>query len=443
MLFQLATGGGKTAIAGAVAEGLAARQRSLLALVHRHELVDQFCATLDRVGLSGRYGIIAAGRAPSPWAPFQVASIQTLHRRAGLELRPHFVVVDEAHHARARTWDEVISRFPSSKVLGLTATPARLDGKPLGRYFEKLVSGPSIKWLVAHGWLAPVTLKYVPRGALSKGARKHGGDYSRKDMAARLNREAIAAPVLAFLRHARDRRAVYFAVNTQDSRAVAEGLVERGVKAAHVDGKTPRQQRDQLFSEFREGHVQVLCNVDIMSEGTDVPACDCVIMGCPTMSLVRYLQQAGRGMRPDHGRDMLLIDTTAENIWRHGAPDEERYWPLHHAEPRPQKRRPAAFSMRVCVHCATVYHAQRGACPECGKAQPMEVPKHLDVELLTREFDEEVAPKPKSTMAQVRTELRGIMRQKIDRRTLHAAIREIRDKHGLGSRWEQNVIGVL
>ena len=154
---QLPTGAGKTPIAGAIALGLSERGHGLLALEHRDELVDQFCRTLDTVGLSGRYGVIAAGRAPTPWARFQVASIQTLARRATPDLKPRYVVVDEAHHARAKTWAAVLDRFPDAKILGLTATPERLDGKPLGMHFEHLVCGPSIAWLVAHGWLAPTS----------------------------------------------------------------------------------------------------------------------------------------------------------------------------------------------------------------------------------------------------------------------------------------------
>ena len=439
VLLQMPTGAGKTAVAGAIAEGLAARGLSLLALVHRHELVDQFCATLDKVGLGGRYGVIAAGRSPAPWAAMQVASIQTLHRRPHLDLNPRLVVVDEAHHARAQTWDEVIGRFPAAKLLGMTATPRRLDGKPLGRHFEHLVQSPSIQWLQAHGWLAPVSMKYVGRGILTKGVRQVAGDYNRRDLGDKLNFKAIAAPVAAYQKHGPDRRAIYFAINTADSKAVAALFTERGIKAVHIDGTTPRKERDLHFREFREGTVKVLCNVDIASEGTDIPMCDCVIMGCPTLSLTRYLQWAGRAMRIDHGRDALIIDCVG-NIWRHEAPDVSHGWDLHSPEPVEKEKTPQErVTMRVCVHCATVYPSLQPACPTCGKEQPMQMPAHLDVELLTRDHDEPVDAKPTNVMADVRRELRQLVHTGPTR----TGIGVIRARHGLNARWEQNAIEAL
>ena len=435
---QMPTGSGKTAIAGAIALGLARNGRSLLALVHRDELVDQMCATLDKVGLRGHYGIIAASRAPSPWAKLQVASIQTLYRRDHLELNPSIVVVDEAHHAKARTWEAVLDRFPRARRLGMTATPRRLDGKPLGTHFDHLVEGPSIPWLVAHGWLAPTTTKYVPRGVLTKGIRNVAGDYSRKDLGEQLNRKAIAAPVKAYLDHGPDRRAIYFGINTQDSEQVAALFREHGVTAVHVDGRTPKGERRQAVNEFRDGHIQVFCNVDIAGEGTDFPICDCVLMGLPTLSETRYLQQAGRAMRPEHGRDALIIDLVA-NVGRHGWPDDKREWDLtlDTSEKEGAKAPRQNVNMRVCVHCATVYQSRRGECPSCGKKQPLETPKHLDIELMTRDKDEPITSRP--SMAEVRKELRRVVRDGRGR----AGIREVRDRFGLNPRWEENAIAAL
>lgn len=448
VILQLPTGAGKTAVAGAVAEGLSRHGQSQLAITHRHELVDQFCRTLDRVGLAGRYGVIASGRAESPWAKLQVASVQTLHRRRHLDLRPDLVVVDEVHHARALTWNDVLSRFPTARLLGLTATPERLDGKPLGRpngggnegsvYFDHLVEGPSIHWLVAHGYLAPVSLKFAGRGILTAGARTTAGDYNRGDLGKRLNRKSIVAPVDAFMKHARDRRAIFFGVNTQDSQAVADLFCTRGIRAAHIDGKTNRRRRDQVSDEFKSGHLQVVCNVALFDEGYDVPMCDCVLMGMPTLSLTRYLQQAGRAMRPEHGRDALILDLVG-NIWRHGFPEEKRHWDLHGDEPE-KKKTSGRVSMRVCVHCANVYPSARGACPECGEAQPMEIPKHLDMELLTRDGDDEaIAPKPQSTMAKVRQELRRIVREQGGR----AEIEALAAAHGMSERWKRTALEII
>ena len=440
-ILQLATGAGKTPIAGAVAMGLAQRERELLCLVHRRELVTQMCDTLDRVGLGGHYGVIAAGRAPSPWAKMQVGAIQTLFRRDHLRMNPAIIVVDECHHVRAKTWQAVLDRFPRARRLGMTATPERLDGQPLGTHFEVLVEGPSIPWLTAHGWMAPFSVKFVTRELLTRGIRKLGGDYNRKDLGDRLTRKAVAAPVTAYLQHASDRQAIFFGLNTADSKSVAELFRDRGVRAVHVDGKTPRLERDRAVREFRAGHVSVFCNVDIAGEGADFPSCDCVIMGLPTLSLTRYLQMAGRCARPDHGRDGLIIDTVG-NVGRHGFPDEERHWDIHRdlTEERTKTTSAKRTTMAVCVHCATVYQSASGVCPACGKSKPLETPKHLDIELITRDGDDPM-PKPKNrpSMADVRREFRAVIRN----RTGAAGVRAIREKYGLNGRWEENAINSL
>ena len=440
VILQMPTGSGKTAIAAAVAEGLAARGHSMLALVHRRELVDQFAETLERVGLHGRYGIIAAGRAPTPWAHFQIASIQTLYRRQ-LDLNPRYVVVDECHHAKAKTWEEVLGRFPESKILGLSATPGRLDGKPLGDHFEEIVQGPSIEWLVAHRWLAPTTLKYLPRGIVTRGVPHAGGDYNRKQLGKQVSDRVIAAPVNAFFKYARDRRVIFFGINRQDSQAVADRLTARGVRAAHVDAQTPAITRDQLVNEFRNGDVQVLCNVDIVGEGFDCPMCDCVMMGVPTMSLQKYLQMAGRYMRPDHGRDGMLIDLVG-NFWRpdFGRPDLPRTWHLHIGKGRNSASEVTVpqTSHKVCLGCATVYPSQLTACPSCGLEKTLPIPKHLDIDLI--EDDEGgILNKPTSVMSDVRRELRSLIRNRGGR----AAVQEIRQKYGLNLRWEKNAISAL
>ena len=438
VIMQLPTGAGKTAVAGAIAEGLHSRRRTMLALVHRHELVAQFCQTLDDVGLGHHYGLIAAGRAPTPWAPMQVASIQTLHRRPHLDLDPTYIVIDECHHAKAKTWESVLNRFPKAKLLGMTATPGRLDGKPLGDHFEKIVSGPSIAWLVAHGWLAPTTIKYVSRGILTRGVKRLAGDYNKKDLGEQLNSKVIAAPLRAFESYARDRRVIFFAVNRRDSKDVAELFRASGYKAQHIDGTTPEPARDRIMREFRDGAIQILCNVDIVSEGTDVPMCDCIMLGLPTLSLTRYLQHVGRGMRIEHGRDNLVLDLVG-NFHRHGRPDIERHWDLHQRADDPREQdRVVLPRQKVCIFCATVYPANKPTCPTCGQEQPIDTPDHLDVDLIGDDVPGG-RRQPATTMAAVRQELQRVIRAGGGRSAIH----ELRERFDMTERWETNAIEAL
>ena len=161
--------------------------------------------------------------------------------------------------------------------------------------------------------------------------------------------------------------------------------------------------------EFRDGVIQILCNVDIVSEGTDVPMCDCIMLGLPTLSLTRYLQHVGRGMRIDHGRDNLVLDLVG-NFHRHGRPDIERHWDLHQrADDERDQDRVVLPRQKVCVHCATVYPANKATCPTCGQEQPIDTPNHLDIDLIGDDIPGG-RRQPATTMAAVRQELQRVIR---------------------------------
>ena len=367
VIYRLPTGGGKTMVAGMIAQGAARLGTSVLALVHRRELVKQFCGTLDQFGFAGQYGVIASGRTPTPWAKFQVASIQTLHRRKYLKLNPGIVFIDECHHVKAKTWEEVIGRFPNAQLIGLSATPKRLDGKPLGDIFGHIIHGPEIPDLVDQGHLARTLLKWPKHPLSTKGIRSLGGDFSKKDLGERIDRNVVVSAVNTFFRHDPTRLTIFFGVNIAHSQMVAQEFRDRGISAEHVDGHTDDDRRDHVMEEFRGGNVRVLCNVDIASEGANFPMCSSILDAAPTESLVRYQQRAGRAMRPDHGLDALYLDC-AGNFWRHGAPDEIRPWDLETtAGPIPvDNPRSPARRLRCCSKCAAVFKARLNTCPECG-----------------------------------------------------------------------------
>ena len=382
---QLATGAGKTWIAGDIAQRVAAKGNGILALVHRKELVTQFCETLDKFGLGRQYGVIRAQEPFEPWKRFQVASIPTLVRRPFLadQLNPRIVIVDEAHHVKAKSWETVLSWFPTTKIIGMTATPARLDRKPLGDHFQVIVPGPPVSQLIAEGYLAPIDMRYISDGMNRSGLKRLGGEYSRKDQASRLTAGVIAKVSTSFRRYAFDRSTIFFAINTDHSMKVRDQLRALGVTAEHVDAKTPANIRDRVVRDFRANQTQVFCNVDIAGEGTDFPNCSAVMLGMKTLSLTRYLQWCGRAMRPDHGRHGLILDL-AGNVWNHGSPDEDRTWSLEDtvelAADNPKTAPARRF--RYCRACGTVYPIGRSHCPECGtKATVTKLPKEIDVEL--------------------------------------------------------------
>ena len=443
VIYRLPTGGGKTVVAGLIAQGAARLGTSVLALVHRRELVRQFCATLDKFGLAGQYGVIAAGRTPTPWAKFQVASIQTLHRREYLKLDPGIVFIDECHHVKARTWEEVIGRFQKAQIIGLSATPKRLDGKPLGDIFGHIIHGPEITDLVARGYLARTLLKWPKHPLSTKGIRRLAGDFSRAELGKRIDRNVVVSAVNTFFRHDPTRLTIFFGVNIPHSQMVAAEFRDRGISAEHVDGHTDDARRDYLMNEFSSGNIRVLCNVDIVSEGTDVPMCSSILDAAPTESLVRYQQRAGRAMRPDHGLDALYLDC-AGNFWRHGAPDEVRTWDLETtAVPiPPDNPRSPARRLRCCPKCLTVFKARLNVCPECGHDCGPRPPKEIDMELIGDVLPEGKQSPPtrkRSATGDLRRDLRLTLRRgaKAD------DIREIGVRHGMPPNWADTTIEIL
>ena len=388
-LLSLATGAGKTVIAGAIVRRLAAENSECksiaLVLVHRRELVRQTYDTLCEFGLESMLGVIQSGRAETPWAPLQIASVQTLVRRLGkLDwLNPRLVFVDEAHHACAETWRRVLNHYSKSYLLGMTATPARLDGQGLGEFFESIVSGPSIAELVEGGYLCRTECWSLDAGMDTRGLRiNRSGDYSQTQMDERATGPVIAAGVANCLRLAPDRRILHFAASVRHSQKFVEKLNEAvgGRDAEHVDGRMPSAARDAVFRRFASGETRVVSNVALVDEGFDVPECDCVAMGAPTASITRYRQQCGRAMRvKSDGRAAMLLDL-AGNLHRHGLPDEEIEWTLEDGERGDPRER--ASNLRVCRECGHGFSHSAEACPQCGWVPPVRMPREVDVELV-------------------------------------------------------------
>jgi DNA repair protein RadD len=368
-LLQLPTGGGKTIIFCEVARGAHARGRSVLVVCHRRELLAQASAKLVLAGVP--HGFIAAGFPASPDERVQVGSIQTLARR--METLPVFdlIVFDEAHHCRAAQWRLLINSQPAARYLGVTATPARLDGKGLGVCcggpFDDLICGPSIADLISDGYLSPAKY-FAPKTPLNlAGLRSRGGDWSAADLASRVDNMAITGDAVELYgKHSAHKPAIAFCATVSHAEHVAEQFRLAGYRAASVDGKMPKRKRDSLIAGLGNGEIEVLTSCDLISEGLDVPAVSAVILLRPTKSLVLHMQQIGRGMRPAAGKDALIVLDHANNINRHGRPDFERIWALDGIEGSER----AASSVRVCPECSAINPANAETCEACGTEFP-------------------------------------------------------------------------
>ena len=308
VVYCLPTGGGKTKVAGEIARLAAAKGSRTLFLVHRRELVKQTIETLENDCPGVQVGAIASGFPECPWAPLQVASIQSLVRRERVAT-PALTIWDECHHTRAKMWETVINRWPNAKRIGLTATPERLDGKGLAEHFATIVMGPTIPQLVEIDSLAPTRTLRIPMALMLDDLKTNrSGEYNAKDLTNRVTGPVVASAVDAYLRYAKGKRAIFFAIHRDHSRRVCEGLRSQGIRAEHVDGDDPPARRDRIMTEFRTGGIDVVGNVALIDEGFDAPACEAVLLGAPTRSVTRYLQQAGRAMRPGVGKTALVLD---------------------------------------------------------------------------------------------------------------------------------------
>ena len=366
-VYVLPTGGGKTVVAAEVARLASLKGSKTMLLVHRRELVDQAVETLSETCPDVSLGVEAAGWPSTPWAELQVGSIASVLRRPEIT-QPDIVIVDEAHHARAKTWEQVLKRWPAATRIGLTATPERLDGKGLGEHFAVMVLGPTVPDLVASGDLAPTRTLTVPSGLTYA---------TPKEMREQAKGRVIAKAASAYVKYAMGKQAIFFGVHREHSKQVAAELVERGVRAAHVDGTDSTARRDRIMREFKTGGLDVVCNCDLISEGFDAPACEVVLLGAPTKSVTRYLQQAGRSMRPGEGKEALVVDLTGTS-YELGLPDDVREWSLEDGEIREASK--AEEKAKACLQCSSMFRGR--VCPWCKYQTPMAKVRETETELV-------------------------------------------------------------
>jgi len=367
VLVQLATGGGKTVLGSFMVHGSSSRGRTCWWLVHRRELIRQASGTFYDMGIA--HGIVAGGHTSDPHARVQVGSIQTLARRLDRLPFPDMIVFDETHHIGAAQWSQIFEAYPQAYVLGLTATPWRLDGRGLGSWYEHMVQGPAVAELIEAGSLSRYRL-FAPSQPDMTGVETQAGDFKQRQLASVMDKPSITGDAVEHYRTlCAGKRAVAFGVSIEHSRHVAASFVAAGIAAEHVDGQMDHGARDAAVARFVAGETLVLCNADLFGEGFDVPAIEAAILLRPTQSLSLYLQQVGRALRPAPGKAHAIILDHAGNSLRHGLPDDDRDWTL--ADREKKKRAAASDSpVRQCLKCYRVYRPQK-QCPGCGHQPPV------------------------------------------------------------------------
>lgn len=362
-LYQLPTGGGKSLIFGTIAAGAAERGTRVLILVHRRELLLQGSRTLRECGVP--HGLVMQGL-PNSKAQVRIASKDTLVRRLPHTMEPDLIIADECHHfLKGNTWGKIIAYYPKALLLGVTATPKRLDKKGLGVHaggvFDHLIIGPSVRELTDQGYLVPATV-YAPPQVVDLSGIKHSmGDFDKKELSLRVDKPKVTGDAVAhYQRITPGEKAIAFCVSVDHAYHMAEAFSAAGVKAEPIDGGMSDTLRDAVMARFRSGETMVLTSCELIGEGLDVPDASVAICLRPTESLTVCLQQWGRVLRPFPGKERAVILDHVGAVGLHGLPDSERVWTLDG-----QKKKPKAPPVRRCPRCFACF-SPRPECPSCG-----------------------------------------------------------------------------
>jgi DNA repair protein RadD len=379
VLYVLPTGGGKTTVAAAVI--LLARGRVLF-LAHRRELIAQTVATLARAGVTD-VRVIRAQHDTGPGPRVTVASVQTVIGEDWGDRLPEadLVIVDEAHHVKARTWEGLLARYPAARVLGLTATPQRGDGKALGDVFQALVVGATVKELTELEHLVPCRA-WSPPDVLESGElamtpleayRKHaaGSGEPPADLVAQLADPAARDVLRDWYEERGWQRAIVFCADVKHARATAHELFSGGVRAEVVHGGLPNATRAEILSDFATGRYRAICNVACLTEGWDDPGCSVAILARRFGKAGEFLQAVGRVLRPAGGKTHATLVDLCGSVLEHGTPEADRRYTLDGVGI--QRSDSPRDAIRQCPACGGVFLAddvEDGACPQCGAALP-------------------------------------------------------------------------
>lgn len=368
-------GAGKSVIISDIARLTTDKGNRVLFLVHRRELIDQIRGTFEKNNVD--MNLVEFGM------------VQTIVRRLEKTVKPSLIITDENHHSKAASYRKIYNYFSDVLKLGFTATPIRLNGSGLGDINDILIEEVDAKWLIENGFLAPYKYyapKLIDTETLKLNSMK---EFSSTSVDAAIKQNKIYGDVIKHYQElASGEQAIVYSHSVEASKEVASEFSDVGYKAAHIDGKTPKLERDEIINKFRDREIQILTNVDIIGEGFDVPDCSTVIMLRPTQSLSLFIQQSMRGMRYRPGKTSIIIDHV-DNVRRHGLPDMKRVWSLEGSRKTTSE---LTIKIRECINCFAVYPPEESKCPMCGfvpEAEAEETEYEVDANAELEEITEE------------------------------------------------------
>lgn len=316
VLLQSPTGSGKTVIGGHMIANCTRVGWKIWFLCHRQELIEQTSKTLIGMGID--HGFVAAGYPADYRKQVLVCSVATVGKRLDQLPEPQIIFVDEAHHAVAGTWSKIIEKYPGARVVGLSATPERLDGRGLEDIFSSLVPGKTERWLMDEGWLSDYDLWSHDVPDLSA-VKRRGSDFDPEALTDVMTKgKLVGDAVDHYMTLCRGMRAVSFCVSVRHAVIMRDAFREAGVRCEELNGETPLDIRRKAIKAFRAGDLDILTSVDLFGEGFDLPELAVSILQRPTESLALKRQQTGRAFRPvyagDPSNDALIQMSAAERL---------------------------------------------------------------------------------------------------------------------------------
>lgn len=341
ILFQMPTGTGKTRLFTSLVRDLTYWSESknkrikILIIAHRKELIDQIDGCLSKYQI--KHGKIVGGHRKDFNQNVLVASIQTLsqsrQRDAYRALDANFIIIDEAHHSIAPSYKRLWELFPNAKFLGVTATPWTMAKVGFDSIYNDIILSLQPREFIKINRLAPYDYYSIKdNNDVYKSIHQiheydHDGDYTRSALEKRFDNLSIRAKLLdSYQKFAKGKKGIIYSICRAHSKHICEEYANAGIKITDIDGDTPKAERERKVEDFKSGEIEILVNVDIFSEGFDCPDIEFIQLARPTRSLVKYIQQVGRGLRVSHNKEKCIILDNVGAYYDFGLPDLDRDW---------------------------------------------------------------------------------------------------------------------
>lgn len=401
-------GSGKSVVISEIIKRATEKGGKVLFLVHRKELIEQITGSLIRheVNLS-HVDLLTVGKAKN-----RLSAIQ----------KPTLIITDEGHHGNASTYQAIYNYFADVPRLGFTATSWRMNGSGFTDTYDVMVEGKSVQWLIDNQRLA--NYRYYSLLSIDTSKLKtRNGEYTNQSIDEAFGKAIYGNVVKEYRQHADGQKAILYAHSIEASRSFSDEFNQAGIVSVHVDSKTPKIERERVMQAFRDGEIQVLCNVDLISEGFDVPDCSVTILCRPTKSLVLYLQQSMRSMRYQPDKLAIILDHVG-NYKIHGLPDTPHDWNEYFVGGWKKKNNKTnEVKFKECPECSACYPLTVKICEICGydfqladKAEKKKVEAELELikkqefqiaQLASKKFGKDLKQNWKIAQARVEYEGKG------------------------------------